>query len=114
MAKQTVKLMFTKPDRGTQPGGLILRKDDDGSFVTHRFNRAPHSRTPTEFFWGHYHHGEDAEHKAHLDYNERAMALRSQEVEEVELIAKGDVGYQPFDEDPMLRYQSSGRLGDVS
>lgn len=90
---KTHKLMFTKGDRLTQPGGLILRSDDEEtSFVTHRFNRVPHTREPAEFFWGHYF---DSKEKAMKDYYERAAELAAFEISEAELIAKGDVDLQP-------------------
>lgn len=89
---QTIKLMFTKGDHATQPGGLILRKTPEGSYVTHRFNRVAHTRTPTEYFWGHYH---DTEAAALKDYYERAAGIAAFEIHEADLIAHGDPDLQP-------------------
>lgn len=87
-----IKLMFIRGDHATQPGGLILRQKDDGTYVSHRFNRVPHTRTPVEYFWGHYNSNEDAALK---DYYERAAELAAFEISEAELITKGDVALQP-------------------
>lgn len=87
---EIVKIMFTKGDHATQPGGVILRKQDDGGFVTHRFNRIPHTRTPREFFWGHYFSGPDAEERAIIDYEARVRMVENFAISEGELIAKGD------------------------
>jgi len=96
MAYETVDIVWTKPARGTQPGGLILRKNGEtGEFITHRFNRAPHTRTPKEFYWGHYFSGPDAEKKARADFAERKTKLAEPLIDEAELIAKGDVSLQP-------------------
>lgn len=55
MSYTTLKIMFTRGDRATQPGGLILRRcDNTGKLVTHRFNRDLNSTQPREFYWGHY------------------------------------------------------------
>lgn len=95
MPYKTLDIVWTKPDRGTQPGGLILRKDvGSDCYVTHRFNRLPHTRTPREFYWGHYFSGEDAEEKARADFQKRKLALTEPLVSEGEIIAKGDVSLQ--------------------
>lgn len=47
---QTLKIMFTRGDYATQPGGLILRYDETRrQYSTHRFNRTAHTRDPKEF-----------------------------------------------------------------
>ena len=92
---ETIKIMFTRPARATQPGGIILRKSRDGEYVTHRFNRIPHTREPTEFFWGHYFHGDDALERAMADYTSRVDLLMEDPIDEGELIAKGDETLQP-------------------
>ena len=94
---KTLAIMFTKPDRGTQPGGLILRERSDGFLVTHRFNRVPHTRSPVDYFWGHYFNPDNPGYRerAQADFDERASRLREWEISEAELIAKGDVSLQP-------------------
>ena len=92
---ETIKIMFTRPARATQPGGIILRKSRDGGYVTHRFNRIPHTRQPSEFFWGHYFHGDDALEKATADYDIRVATVLENPIDEGELIAKGDETLQP-------------------
>lgn len=96
---QTLKIMFTRGDYATQPGGLILRYDETRrQYSTHRFNRTAHTRDPKEFFWGHYFledNGPDAKQKAEADFEERAAACRQYEITEGELIANGDVGFSP-------------------
>jgi len=99
MTKETVEICYTRGDHATQPGGLILRRDESGEYVTHRFNRLPHTRTPREFYWGHYFSGPDAEEKARKDYAKRKSELQDPLVEEGELVAKGDVNLQPKFED---------------
>ena len=98
MPKTTEDIVFTRGDHATQSGGLILRRDG-GEWITHRFNRLPHTRTPTEFYWGHYFHGDDAEKRARADFVARKNNLGEQIIEEAELIAKGDGNLQPFKED---------------
>lgn len=97
---KTLDIMFTRADRGTQPGGVILRQQSDGTYVTHRFNRIPHTRGAIEFFWGHYFTSDDAERLAREDFQERCDTLRRNypdiEISEAELIAKGDANLQPF------------------
>lgn len=96
MAKETVDIIFTKGDHATQPGGLILRRDPEtGEWVTHRFNRTPHTRSPREFYWGHYFNGDDAEERARKDFAERKRNLQDPIISEAELIAKGDENLQP-------------------
>lgn len=97
---KTIKIMFTRGDRATQPGGLILRYNEAREeYVTHCFNRVPHTREPTEYYWGHYFHGEDAEARALADYDERYLRHQRDEISEGELIAKGDAYLQPMLED---------------
>lgn len=50
----TIQVAYTRGDRATQPGGIIIRQKDNGEFVVHNFNRAYGSLTPVEFFWGGY------------------------------------------------------------
>lgn len=51
---KTLKIIYTRGDRGTQPGGVILRLYSNGEYVAHHFNRKPRSTKPTEYFWGRY------------------------------------------------------------
>lgn len=87
---KTLDIMWTKGDASTQPGGIILRQKPDGEFVTHAFNRLPHTRDPKEFFWGHY-IADEAEARA--DFAERCSRYRWCEISEAEIVAKGDVGF---------------------
>lgn len=96
---QTLKIVFTRGDYATQPGGLILRYDEDRKqYVTHRFNRTPHTREPREFYWGHYfteRKDRDALAEANADFVKRWKDCEAYEITEAELIAKGDVGFSP-------------------
>lgn len=96
---QTLKVMFTRGDYATKPGGLILRYDESRKqYVTHRFSRIPHTREPVEFFWGHYfteRDGHDALAEANADFVKRWKDCEVFEIAEAEIIAKGDVGYSP-------------------
>lgn len=95
MAYETVQIIWHKPARATQPGGLIHRKDPvTGEHVTHRFIRPLHSRHPSSYYWGHYFNGPDAEKKARADFMDRRSRIAEEEVDEAVLIAKGDVGYE--------------------
>lgn len=49
-----LRITYTRGDRATQPGGVILRQYDNGEYVAHHFNRKPRSTKPTEYFWGRY------------------------------------------------------------
>lgn len=92
---ETLRIAFTRGDAATQPGGVILRKKPDGELVTHRFNRLPHTRTPREFFWGHYYSPGNPgyEARAEQDFEERVAKLDSFLIEESVIIAKGDDGF---------------------
>jgi hypothetical protein len=50
---QVLKIAYTRGDRATKPGGIILRKIGE-EFVAHHFSRNPGSLEPVEFFWGRY------------------------------------------------------------
>ena len=88
----TKELMFTRGDYATQPGGIILR-ERKGQWIVHRFNRKAHTRTPTEYFWGHYFNGEDAETRARADFARVCREAGPFKIAEGVIIAEGDAGY---------------------
>lgn len=51
---KVLKIVWTKGDHATQPGGVILR-ELRGEYIAHHFNRDRGSIIPKEFFWGSYH-----------------------------------------------------------
>jgi len=93
MTKDILEIVYTKGGRGTQPGGVVLRKFESGEYVTHRFNRTAHDRLPREFYWGHYFHGENAEERALKDFQCRVRDLQDPTVEEHFIISHGDPGF---------------------
>lgn len=89
MSYTTLKIMFTRGDYATQPGGLILRRcDDTGKLITHRFNRELNSTEPREFYWGHYFSPDNPgyEARAEADYQERCERCIDFEIPEADII----------------------------
>ena len=88
MSYITLKIMYTRGDRATQPGGLILRRcEDTGKLVTHRFNRDLNSTKPREFYWGHYFDPSNPgyEARAHADYQSRYETCQPFEIAEADI-----------------------------
>lgn len=86
---KTLRIMFTRGDHATKPGGIVLRENDDG-YVTHMFAREPNTREPTEYFWGHYFSGQDAGRRAEADFVSRCATYKKFEISESYLREFGD------------------------
>jgi hypothetical protein len=70
---KTERIRYTRGDRCTQPGGIIMRRRDEAPrWMVHHFNRAPGSTEPTHFFWGSYHDDLAEATEAFRDKRERA------------------------------------------
>lgn len=51
---KTVMIQLTRPGGGTLPGGIILRRREDGECVVHDFEREPGKAAPVSFHVGSY------------------------------------------------------------
>lgn len=85
-----LRITYTRGDRATQPGGVILRQYDNGEFVAHHFTRAPRSTKPTSYFWGRYHHTESGGLRAFLEKENRVKR---------EVITEADIAQEPLSYD---------------
>lgn len=70
---KTERILFTRGDASTVPGGIILRaRDEAPRYLVHHFNREPGSSEPVSFFWGSYHDSYAEAVEAFCDKRDRA------------------------------------------
>jgi hypothetical protein len=80
---KTLAIRYTRPDRCTVPGGIILRVHEDRfgpgqhEYIAHSFSRERGSKEPTSFFWGRYCRTEEAGRRAFSDKVDRAAQYNS-------------------------------------
>lgn len=83
---KTLAIAFTKGDRCTQPGGIIIRQHDTSlQYMVHHFNRDYGSREPREFFWGHYCETFDSALKA---YQEKLRRVAHDIIDDIEILTE--------------------------
>jgi hypothetical protein len=77
---EVLDVRYTRPDRFTQAGGLILMRnpnkfgDDKDEFIAWSFTRPRGSLHPRSFFWGRYHRTEE---EGRLAFNDKLDTART-------------------------------------